>query len=369
MARQDALISADAHVNEPPDLWTARLPSRWAGRAPRMERFEQGDAWVMEGALDPINFGANCNVGLPPEQRPAWIPWEAVRAGGHVPSARVEEQIADGIGAEVLYPTPRVSNQLWWNAEDPDFHVACIGAYNDWLSEFCAHDPSRLWGVAMLPNAGVDGALDELHRALALPGMRGALIGQYPHGGEVLDRVDDPLWAALQEAGVPLSIHVGFATGPQGDKSRMKPSQASGAARFFDAPVRVTQFIEGGVFDRFPELHLVLVEVDSSWLPYLAEQLDDRFGRANPATRADIGRQPSEYFSDNILSTFITDRYGIANRHAVGVTQMMWSTDYPHSGSDWPNSRRSIDEQFAGVPDDERALMLGGNAERLYGAR
>src|SRR5579859_6427151 len=180
------LISADSHINEPPDLWTRRLARRFQRRAPRIERFDQGDAWVMEGALDPINFGANCNVGLPPEQRPAWIKWEDVRPGGYQPDARLRDQDTDGVDAEILYPTPRVSNQLFWNSTDAEFHLACIRGYNDWLSEFCATRPDRLWGVAMLPNIGVTEAVAELERALALPGLRGVLIGQYPHGGDLI---------------------------------------------------------------------------------------------------------------------------------------------------------------------------------------
>jgi predicted TIM-barrel fold metal-dependent hydrolase len=363
------LVSADSHINEPPDLWTSRVAARFADRAPRIERFEQGDAWVMEGALDPINFGANCNVGLPPEQRPAWIRWEDVRHGGYDPAARVHEQATDGVDAEILYPTPRVSNQVFWNASDPEFHLACIRAYNDWLSEFSGHAPEHLWGVALLPNVGVDEAVAELHRAMSRPGLRGVVIGQYPHGGEIISREDDALWAAIEESGAPLSIHVGFALVPQGDKARRTPGGPTGAVRFLDAPGRVAQFIETGVFDRFPNLRLVLVEVDSSWLPYLSEQMDDRFHRSPAATRPDIKRLPSEYFADCVFSTFITDRYGIKNRHEIGVSQMMWSSDYPHSGADWPNSLKSIETQFDEVPEDERQLILAGNAVRIYGAR
>jgi predicted TIM-barrel fold metal-dependent hydrolase len=121
------------------------------------------------------------------------------------------------------------------------------------------------------------------------------------------------------------------------------------------------------VFDRFPGLRLVLVEVDSSWIPYMAEQLDDRFRRAAPALRADIKRLPSEYLGENVLSTFITDRYAVHNRKAIGVTQMMWSSDYPHSGSDWPHSWQTIDDHFEGVPEDEKSTILAGNARRIYG--
>lgn len=358
------LISADSHINEPPDLWRDRVPEKYRTRAPQMVSLEQGDAWIMETSLDPINFGGNCSAGLPVEQRSAWIRWEEVRPGGYLPGPRIEEQDQDGVDAEVLYPTPRIGNSLFYNNADPDFHVACIRAYNDWLSEFCAHDPTRLVGVAMLPNCGVEATLAELERIKGLPGMRGALIGQYPHGGEVIDEQDDRVWAAAAEAGIPISIHVAFATQPQGDKKRMK---VTGAMRFFDAPVRLTQFVESGVFDRVPDLQLLLVEVDCSWVPYLTEQMDDRFGKANPATRPALKRMPSEYFQTNIGFTFITDKYGIDNRDRIGVERMMWSSDHPHGGSDWPESWKTIDDHFDGVPEDEKQLILAGNAKRFYG--
>jgi len=364
MARTYALVSADSHVNEPPDLWTTHLPARYVDRAPRIEHLEQGDAWVMEGALDVINFGANCCAGLPPERRSAWVRWEDVRPGGYDPAARVAEQDLDGVDAELLYPTPRIGNQVVWHVEDRDFHLACTRAYNDWLSAYAAHAPDRLWGVALMPNVGADAAVEELHRALALPGLRGVMLGQYPHGGDQIGAEDDAFWAAAAEAGVPVSIHVAFATAAQGDVSRMR---LSGSTRFYDAPVRAQQLIDTGVFDRFPALRVVFVEVDSSWTPYLRSQLDDRFLRANPATRPAIRRLPGEYFTDNICTTFITDPYAIPNRHAIGVTQMLWSSDYPHTGSDWPDSRRTIDETFAGVPADERHAILAGNALRLWG--
>jgi predicted TIM-barrel fold metal-dependent hydrolase len=308
-------------------------------------------------------------VGLPPEQRPAWITWDQVRPGGYEPKARLREQDQDRVDAEILYPTPRLSNQNFFNTQDPEFHLACIRAYNDWLSEFCSEDPERLIGVAMLPNVGIDEALAEVDRAMALPGMRGVMIGQYPHGGGGIFEEDDALWGVLAERGIPLSIHVGFALSPAADKGRMPRGHASGAVRFNDAPVRIAQFTETGVFDRFPDLHLVLVEVDSGWLPYLMEQMDDRFHRASPANRPDIKRLPSEYMRENIFTTFITDSYAVRNREAVGVSQMLWSSDYPHSGADWPHSHDTIDAHFAGVPDDERHAILAGNALRLYGAR
>jgi predicted TIM-barrel fold metal-dependent hydrolase len=359
------LISADSHINEPPDLWTARLPARFTDRAPRVERFDDGDAWIMEGALDPINFGANCSAGMAPEEKSSWCRWEDVRPGGYEPRARLDDQDRDGVEAEVLYPTPRISNALFWNAADPDFHVACIRAYNDWLSELCAYEPDRLWGVAMIPNAGTDAAVAELHRSLALPGMRGAMLGQWPHGGLDIAPDDDPFWAAVAEAAVPVSVHVGFATEAPGAVARGK---MRGDMRFFDAPLRAAQLIGSGVLDRFPSLQLVLAEVDCGWVPYLREQMDDRARREprNPAGPAEL---PGHYLDHNFAYVFITDHYGIRNRDHVGVTRMLWSSDFPHSGSDWPNSKATIDEHFEGVADDDKHAILAGNALRLYASR
>ena len=67
--RPGRLISADSHVNEPPDLWVERVPAALRDRAPRMEHFAEGDAWVIEGVADPINFGMNACAGLEPEQQ------------------------------------------------------------------------------------------------------------------------------------------------------------------------------------------------------------------------------------------------------------------------------------------------------------
>lgn len=361
--RDYKLISADSHVNEPPDLWTSRLPEQYRDRAPRIERFEQGDAWVMESALDPMNFGGNCSAGIPIAQRSGWCKWEDVRAGGYNPAARLLEQDLDGVDAEVLYPTPRVSNTMFWHTEDPDFHLACIQAYNDWLAEYASHDPERLWGIALMPNVGVDHAINELKRVTAEPGIRGVQLGKYPSGGLDLTDDDDRFFAAAAAAGIPVSIHVAFATGPQGDISRGK---LRGDMRFFDAPVRVAQLIGSGMFDRYPDLQIVLGEVDCGWVPYVKEQMDDRHSRA---LSHPMKQKPSFYWENNFSYVFITDTYGIRNRHAVGVERMLWSSDYPHGGSDWPKSRESIAEHFAGVADDEKHTITAANALRIYGQK
>jgi len=362
------LIDADAHINEPPDLWTSRVPTAFRDRSPRIEHLEQGDAWVMEGVKDPINFGLNAAAGLPVAERRPWARFEDIRAGGYDPKARLDEMDVDLVDACVLFPTPRVS-QLVVGTRDPELHLALVQAYNDWLTEYCEHDPSRLGGVMIVPNRGVEDAVAEVKRVLGRPGIVGALIGCFPHGDLDLAEEDDAVWRVVAESGVPLHIHVGLVNEFPRDiyaAGTVTEGHAQGDMRFLQAPVRMVQFVNGRVFDRVPGLQVVLAEVDAGWVPYVKEQLDNRFLRRTPGADARGQRLPSDVIDEHFSYTYITDHFAIRNRHAIGVERIMWSSDYPHSGSDWPNSVRVVHADFAGVPADERDLILAGNAQRLY---
>jgi predicted TIM-barrel fold metal-dependent hydrolase len=363
------LIDADAHINEPPDLWTSRVPAEFRDRAPRIERLERGDAWVMEGVTDPINFGLNAAAGLPAGERRPWVRFEDIRRGGYDPKVRLEEMDLDFVDACVLYPTPRVS-QLVIATREPDFHLALVQAYNDWLSEYCGYDPTRLGGIMLVPNRGVADAVAEVRRVAGRPGMVGALIGCYPHGDLNLTEEDDAVWQAVATAGVPLHIHVKLVNDQPKDMYApgvVTEGHAEGDLRFLQAPVRMVQFVNGGVFDRVPDLEVVLAEVDAGWVPYVKEQLDNRLLRRGIGSDIRDRQLPSRIIEEHFSYTYITDHFAIRNRHAIGVDRLMWSSDYPHSGSDWPNSVRVIHADFADVPAHERDLILAGNARRLYG--
>ena len=158
--RRYRLISSDSHVNEPPNLWVDRVPAALKARAPRMESFDDGDAWMIEGVKDPINFGMNACAGLAPEDMKGWARFDEIRKGGWDPASRIAEMDEDGVDAEVLYPTPRLSAAIVAN-RDVDYHLAMVRAYNDWISEFVEYAPDRFGGLALLPNRGAEAAVAE----------------------------------------------------------------------------------------------------------------------------------------------------------------------------------------------------------------
>jgi len=288
----------------------------------------------------------------------------------------------DGVDAENLFPPQRTIGHFLGD-EDDDFVRAGIDAYNNFLwDEFCAPDRARLVGMAQMPSTGVGDMIETLRKAKAR-GFKGVVISCWPSAGDGISDEDDPFWAAAEEEGMPVCIHInltGRATRQrareasrksfygQGDLASKANAKAVGglAGVFATVPNTIGQLIFTGVFERFPNLQIPLIETGVGWIPHLLEQMDDRYWRNRSWGNIPISEPPSFYWFRNLSATFITDRFGVANRHGVGVDNIMWSTDYPHHGNDWPYSRKSINDSMADVPQDERHKILAGNAIRIF---
>lgn len=362
--RKYRLISADGHLNEPADVWTSRVATRYRDLVPRVERFPEGDGWVLPGAEAPIPFSWGATAGRDPASVGPWCIYEDINPGSYDPAARVKEMAEDGVDAELIfgsnYPSTYVAT-----CEDRELHHEMVRAYNDFMSEFCSHAPDRLGGTALLPCQGVEGCLREVERASAMPGFVAFLMKRYPNGGLEITPEDDAVWEAIEASGKPLAIHVGLVTGIV---RRRSAESLPGTAHFHDAPLRMLQFIFGGVLDRFPKLRVPFIEVDCGWLPYFEIQADDNYNRHRKGSlkNSKLSRLPSEYMHEYFPAAFITDPFAVHNRHRVGVHRMLWSSDYPHITTDWPESWKTINATFFDVPDDERHAILAGNSQALF---
>ena len=368
--RDYRLISADSHVNEPPDLWQARVPAHYRERAPHMASFEQGDAWILEGSPNPVPFRRNACAGMTvwAGEGGPYMRWDDVRPSSWNPAERLKDQDLDGVDAELLFPTPSIQASIASNP-DPEFQLALVHAYNDWMSEYCSHDPERLFGLALLPNRGVEGAVAEFERVMQLPAIRTAMIAMYPHGTKEIAPEDDRLWRAFEATEVPLVLHVGLNdTPPPGVVPGSPEKLPGGVVRYVDVTQRLYDFIYSGVMARFPELQILFAETDAGWFPCWKEQAYNRWMRQSPTLRAAVGMsEPPTAFTDRMHFTYITDTFAVRHRHEVGVRQLLWSSDYPHSESDYPHSWRTIRSDFLDVPQDEQDLILAGNCLRLLG--
>jgi predicted TIM-barrel fold metal-dependent hydrolase len=185
---------------------------------------------------------------------------------------------------------------------------------------------------------------------------------------------------------MPVTIHVnlGFGGGPGGPNFKYKRDVSEGAKMgSADDVVRklatdglrgalnTVQLVMAGVFDRFPQLRIFWAENEIGWIPHFLEQLDDKYRRDRHwmARLLDLGpleRLPSEYVREHCFWGFTKNPFGVRVRHEIGVNRVMWASDFPHGITDWPNSRHVIGEIFSGVPQDEKDLMLCGNAVEFF---
>jgi len=367
--RNYKLIDADCHTLEPAHIWTEYLPAKFHESAPQLVKDpDGGDAWQFQPGQPLMCIGLVTTPGRKYED----IKWtgstyDDIRRSCFDGAARLEDMDYDGIDAEFLYPSQRTMYYFMGN-KDREFHLAGVQAYNNWLSdEFCANDPERLFGLAQMPNLGVDAAIAEMERCKK-KGFRGVILTAWPSGHDDLCAEDDRFFAAARDMGMPVSIHI-FIQRKRNPRPTLEGPAAIGTmalAGMIMFPPIMCELIMSGLFDRYPELTLVGVETEVGWIPEALEQVDNFYWRNRTHTGVNIERLPSEYFHENFICTFISDRVGVKNRYEIGVRNMAWSTDFPHHGCDWPYSRKLVSEMFDSVPAEERFQICAGNMIRAY---
>jgi predicted TIM-barrel fold metal-dependent hydrolase len=364
------ILSSDSHVFEPPDLWTTRIDAAFRDRAPRMERIDGVDQLVVEKDQVLSGIGLISNAGArfeAPETISARGRFEDVHRGGYDPDQHLVDMRLDGVAGEVLYPSQGL---FYFRVADAALMSAIFRAYNDWLADFCSADRSRLKGIAMINLDDVPAGIAELERTARL-GLAGAMITEYPLEHRRYDQPEyEPFWAAAESLGMPLSLHT--ATRRQGrirgagDQTLRDAS--SRATKAFYPATSMCDMIFSGVFERHPRLVLAIVEFELAWAPHLLSTMDytyrERHGEA--IYRFKDGRRPSDFFHRNVVLGFQEDAIGIRLRDVIGVDNLMWGSDYPHSESTFPHSRQILAEILAGVPADEQARIVGGNTARVY---
>jgi predicted TIM-barrel fold metal-dependent hydrolase len=367
-----SIISADSHVVEPGDLWLKHIDRRYAERAPRLVREETTDVFWCEG-LPMIPVPATSAAGRDSnELRRNGRFEEDVFPGAYDPDARLKDMAADGVDAEVIYPTFAMR---MYQIPDPDFKWAVFAAYNDWATEFCGAYPDRLKGVGMVFTEDVPRAVAELER-IRKRGLVGAMTSIAPadrsdSGDPYRGQADygqtdyDQFWAAAQDLGLPVSLHV--VTEP---KPLALKTMADHVLYTHSIQRSLASMVFGGLFARFPKLRVISAENDAGWVPYMLERMDYVFDRRRNSLDFAIrggDTLPSEYFRRHVALTFMRDATAVANRAAIGLDNLLWSSDYPHNDSTWPHSRRVIAEMCAGVPEPEVRRIVRDNAAALYG--
>ena len=367
------VVSSDNHVMEPADLWTNRGESKFKDRMPYVERLEESDWWICEGQkLMPVSSATQVGVRFEdPEKLTIVARSEDVRLGGYIPEEHVKDMDIDGIDVSILYPT--VGLGLYSVVQDSELLTSMFRSYNDWVGEFCGTVPKRLKGIAMLNLDVVQEGVKELERCAKM-GYVGAMIPVYPPVERPYDKPEyEPLWAAAQDLGMPLSLHINTNRPGAGQQFQDLDTMTATFFTNVDHWVRMSlgYLIFSGVFERYPKLQVGSIEMELSWVPHFLDRLDYNYTQRS----SEFSRQyefkgdalPSDFFHNNVFLGFQEDALGIEMRHRIGVDQLQWGADYPHPESTFPRSRQILEEILVDCTEEERAKIAGGNSARVYG--
>jgi len=365
------LVSVDDHVIEPPTMFDAHWPAKYADRKPRVVKTDDGgDIWEFEGERA-ISVGLNAVAGCPPEEYNIDpTEYTQMRPGCFQAEERVADMSASGVLAALNFPTfPHFCGQYFGRIADKDMAAIAVRAYNDWsIDEWAGGHPDRFIPLALPILWDIDAAVAEVRR-VAAKGCHAITFSEAPvklglpsyHSGKW-----DPFLAACAENEVTVCLHIGSSsslpvTAPDA------PPEVTISLTPLNSMQAVADIVFSGVFKRVPGLQISMSEGGVGWLPYLLERMDYVYGRHHAWTQTDLGGSlPSEVFAEHFWTCFIDDRAGVANRALVGIDRMMWELDYPHSDTTWPNAPEQLWEHFVGVPDADIDKITHGNAMRAF---
>lgn len=365
---EETIISSDSHVIEVPDLWEKGLPSSFKERAPRVFFDEKRDAWMFGSPEVPIQaVGGLFMAGQRPDQIESFrrAGFSVARPGGWDPIVRLADMETDGVSAEVLYPSLGLG---LYCITDAPLQEALFRTYNDWIIDYCAKVADRLYGIALISMYNIDNAVAELERCKKA-GLVGSMIWQvpdpkYPFTSEHYER----FWAASQKLEMPVHLHIltGFGESMHRQSSHGIKRYRIGVQQHREIEDALFDMIFSGVLERYPELKIVSVENEIGWMPFWLGQCDKAFKRHRHAEKLPIDKLPSEYFYRQIYATFFNDLVGGKLFSWWGVDNCMWSNDYPHQNSTWPNSRDVIARDMGHLPASARTKLLNANVTKLY---
>jgi predicted TIM-barrel fold metal-dependent hydrolase len=367
------VISADNHINEPPWVFD-RVPAALKDRAPKMMRgADGGDGWSFDGAMPKRTFGIEAMAGFEKKDfRLSGLRFDQIRPGNYDGVEHLKDMDIDGVYGSVTYPANVIQV---YSMADREMALACLKSYNDWmLEDFQPVDPKRLIALPMLPTEdGIETCLAEFDRAMS-KGAKALFIPGMP-ARPYNDPYYEPLWQAASDAGVALTFHRTFGGRPDetdwDELVDQKVSVGGIVFRYFSGVRPLTYMIFAGIFDRYPKLKIVAGEVDAGWVPFWIQTMDHHWEAQQAWFPQSLEHKPSDFVGVNVFTTAIDDYVGYdlitTGKYPALANATMFSSDYPHSATIWPNSAKVAEQVTRNMTKEDRYKVLEGNAIRVFG--
>jgi len=362
------LLSADSHVAEPEDAYLDIDPA-FRDRRPHLIHDEkQGAGMAVDGLPAPVPMAFINAAGRKPQDIGKPVVWERLNPAGHDPKARLALQEQEGISAEVIFPSV---GMILCRVQDIDYRKACNDAYNRWLAGFCETAPERLLGLATVTLRSVEEGIEELRSAKAM-GFRGVMFPGNPNVEDYDHPCYDPLWEAAIDLELPIHFHILTTEADDLSTIIIRKTRGPKIGQFMSI-IRGIQdillmFIFSGIFERHPKLRVVCAEADAGWAPHFAYRMDHAYERHRFwLETGTLSKAPSAYFHENIYMTFQDDYAATHTAHLGASNRLMWASDFPHNDGTFPHTQEVVAKLTAGMSEEMRRNITGGNMQALYG--
>ena len=386
------IISVDDHVLEPRDLWQQELPEHQRDRGPKVSRervrlvFEGGhygferddehgqwcDVWQFDDLVMPTGL-LHAPAGIPrKEQRNIPAIYEDFREGTYNQVSRLADMTENHVEAAINFPNifPRFAGQGFAERSDKDLALTCLRIYNDWMiDDWCGGAArGRLVPLTLVPLWDPNLAVEEVRRCAA-KGSYAIAFSENPSALGLASMYSgdwDVLWQTCQETDTTVSMHIGSSS-KMPSTSPDAPLATSMSLYAQNAQGSLCDWVFSGTLDRFPEIKITYAESQVGWMPFQLERMDSVW--RDGVGGVDLRVAPSEQVRGRVFGCVFDDLHGLKCRHDVGLEQILFETDYPHSDGTYPHSRKIARELFAaaGMNADECHAVLRGNAIVAYG--
>ena len=354
------IVSADCHVQEPNDFLSARMPARYQDRLPGIVLGGDGSKMQKTEGFRPIRLNSIKFEGEDLERSES----------GRTPEERLAALERDGVDCEILFPNKGLTV---WATPDSEFSQAMCRAWNDWAWETFGPYNARLSPMACIAAGDIEGSIKEVQRVARL-GFRGLALPCKPvwgapdheHPNYNLPEFE-PLWAAIQDADLPMTFHV--STGRDPRTARGHGGAVINYAVHSLAPTMepLINLCASGVIERFPKLRFGSIEAGIGWVPWALTAMDEAYHKHHMWVRPKLQNLPSDYFRSNGFASFGEDRPGLSLMREFGLADnFLWANDFPHHEGTWPHSAAAIERTMGELTDTDRAKVLGLNAVRIF---
>jgi len=289
------------------------------------------------------------------------------------PEGRLEDMAREGVVGAVLIGSPEFGSAR--GPEVVEALVAWCQIANDWLADTYKDHLDVFAPGIHLPYLDPAACAKELERAAAM-GLRPAVLPDGIFDSPYYLPAWEPVWETAAGLDIPITMHIAA------QRTEYYANANPAAPAWYGEPIEgfytlsvdmgatLTWLTLSGVFERHPNLQIVMTEGYAFWLAGVMQFLDHHYeGRFGMTARAglQLPELPSHYLKRQVKCTFMWDPLAIRNRDLTGIDCLLWGNDYPHPEGAYPHSQEWVEKQFAGVPHDEITRMTYQNAKELFG--